>query len=66
MLLRDTLSEGSVKVTLEDVLVLLVDVLKDLRGQAEVLRDHSLGCMLEPFAQQEGGVFGETAVIEHE
>lgn len=39
--------------TLENVLVLLVDVLENLRRQTEVLCYNSLGCVLDPLVQEE-------------
>jgi hypothetical protein len=49
---------------LEDVLVLLVDVLKDLWRQAEVLCYNGLGCMLNPLVQEESRILGKVTTVK--
>lgn len=50
--------------TLEDVLVLLLDLRKDLWRQSEVLCDNRLGRVLNPLVQQERRILREAAAIE--
>jgi hypothetical protein len=50
--------------TAEDVLVLLVDVGKDLRRQTEVLCNDRLRGVFDPLVQQERRVFREIAIVE--
>ena len=52
--------------TLENVLVLLVDVLENLRRQTEVLCYNSLGRMLDPLVQQESGILRKVAAVKHQ
>ena len=52
--------------TLENVLVLLVDVLENLRRQTEVLCYNSLGCVLDPLVQQESRIFRKVAAVKHQ
>jgi hypothetical protein len=51
---------------LENVLILLVDVLKDLGRETEVLCHNSLGCVLDPLVQEESRVLGEVATVKHQ
>lgn len=50
--------------TLENVLVLLVDVLENLRRQAEVLCYNSLGCVLNPLVQEESRILRKVAAVK--
>jgi hypothetical protein len=49
---------------LENVLVLLVDVLEDLRRQTEVLCHNGLGCVLNPLVQKECRILGTVATVK--
>jgi hypothetical protein len=51
---------------LENVLVLLMDVLKNLRRKTEVLCHDGLGCVLDPLVQQESRILGEVAAVKHQ
>lgn len=55
---------GNCKLTLENILVLLVDVFEDLRGQTEVLSYDRLGGVLDPLVQEESRVFREITTVE--
>lgn len=43
-----------------------MDVLEDLRRETEVLCDHGLRCVLDPFVEEESRVLGKVAAVEHE
>ena len=50
--------------TLENVLVLLVNVLEDLRRQTEVLCYNGFGCVLDPLVQKESRIFRKVAAVK--
>jgi hypothetical protein len=52
--------------TLENVLILLMDVLKDFRRETEVLCHNGLGGVLDPLIQEESRVLGEVATVKHQ
>jgi hypothetical protein len=52
--------------TLEDVLILLMDVLEDLGRETEVLCHNGLGRVLNPLVQQECRILGEVATVKHQ
>ena len=56
--------QTATRLTLENVLVFLVDVLENLRRQAEVFCYHRFGGMLDPFIQQKRAVLREVTAVE--
>lgn len=63
---KSTAITAASRPTLENVLVLLMDVLEDLRRETEVLCYNSLGCVLDPLVQEESRIFGEVATVKHQ
>ena len=51
---------------MENVLVLLVDVLENLRRQTEVLCYDGLGCVLDPLVQEESRILRKVAAVKYQ